>query len=372
MRKIIHIDMDAFFASIEQRDRPELRGRPVIVGGAASERGVVSTCSYEARAYGVHSAMPTARAMRLCPQAILLPCDFRRYREVAMTIRAIFHEYTDLVEPVSIDEAYLDVTENRLGIASATEIARRIQREILNRTKLTASAGVAANKFLAKVASDFRKPAGLTVIPPDEAEAFLDRLPIEKFYGIGRVTAARMRRLGAVDGASLRRLPLETLTRHFGRVGRFYYDIVRGVDERPVEVSDERKSVGRERTFASDIRGGARLRREIRELAFLTAASLQRHRLAGRTVTLKVRYGDFRTVTRSQSVEKPVNRGGDIARAALALLGRTEAEKRPVRLLGVTVSRFPAESGEDSAIQLEFDFSKHYIKKDEAKPDSPA
>ena len=372
MRKIIHIDMDAFFASIEQRDRPELRGRPVIVGGAAAERGVVSTCSYEARAFGVHSAMPTARAMRLCPQAVLLPCDFRRYRDVAETIRAIFHEYTDLVEPVSIDEAYLDVTENRLGIASATEIARRIQREILNRTGLTASAGVAANKFLAKVASDFRKPAGLTVIPPDEAEAFLDRLPIEKFYGIGRVTAARMRRLGATDGASLRRLPLETLTRHFGRVGRFYYDIVRGVDERPVEVSDERKSVGRERTFASDIRGGARLRREIRELAFLTAASLQRHRLAGRTVTLKVRYDDFRTVTRSQSVEKPVTRGGDIARAALSLLGRTEAETRPVRLLGVTVSRFPAESGEDSAIQLEFDFSKHYIKKDEAKPDAPA
>jgi len=362
VRKIIHIDMDAFFASIEQRDHPEWRGKPVIVGGAASERGVVSTCSYEARAVGVHSAMPTARAMRLCPNGIFLPCDFRRYREVSRQIRQIFLLYTDLVEPVSIDEAYLDVTANRLGLASATEVARRIQQDIFEQTGLTASAGVAANKFLAKIASDFRKPGGLTVIPPDQAEAFLDRLPIGKFYGIGRVTAGRMQQLGVADGASLRRLPLEELVRHFGKAGRFYYDIVRGVDERPVEVSGERKSVGRERTIATDVRSAPRIRREIRELAFLVAASLQRYHLAGRTVTLKVRYADFRTVTRAGSVKEPVCRGGDIARIALGLLGKTEAAVLPVRLLGVTVSRFPQECGEDSAIQLEFDFPQHYIK----------
>ena len=348
--------MDAFFASIEQRDRPELRGRPVIVGGSAEERGVVSTASYEARKFGVHSAMPTARAHRLCPQGIFLPCDFDRYRETARVIRAIFHRYTALVEPVSIDEAYLDVTENTLNEPSATRLAAVIQREILNETGLTASAGVSYNKFLAKVASDLRKPAGLSVITPEEAEAFLEKLPIEKFHGIGKATAARFHAMNIRTGKDLKALDLATITANFGKFGAFYYHIVRGIDDRPVEVTDERKSVGRENTFAHDISDIRRIRRELRELAARVALNLQRLRLAGRTVTLKVRYHDFRTVTRSGSAPKPVCRSDQIAAVASALLERTEAGQLPVRLLGISVSNFPPPEDRYRPEQLEFDF----------------
>ena len=301
MRKIIHIDMDAFFASIEQRDRPELRGLPVIVGGSAERRGVVSTCSYEARAYGVHSAMPMKTAMRLCPDAVFLDTDLARYRRVSAEIREIFHSVTDLVEPVSIDEAYLDVTRNKRNSMSATRLAREIQREIFLKTRLTASAGVSYNKFLAKIASDYRKPAGLTVITPADAEAFLDRLPVGKFHGIGRVTAARLVSMNIRTGHDLRSLDRSTLTSLFGKVGLFYYDIVRGIDERPVEVNEDPKSIGREITFAEDCRDLRRLRIQLRTLALRVGRLLTGHGLAGRTVTVKVRYGDFTTVTRSVS-----------------------------------------------------------------------
>ena len=356
MRKIIHIDMDAFFASIEQRDRPELRGLPVIVGGSAAERGVVSTASYEARKFGVHSAMPTARALRLCPQGVFLPCDFERYRATARVIRAIFHRYTALVEPVSIDEAYLDVTENSLHEPSATRLAAAIQREILHETGLTASAGVSYNKFLAKVASDLRKPAGLSVITPEEAEAFLEALPIEKFHGIGKATAGKLHGMNIRTGRDLKALDLATITAHFGKFGIFYYHIVRGIDERPVEVTDERKSVGRENTFPHDISDIRRIRRELRELAARVAHNLQKLQLAGRTVTLKVRYHDFRTVTRSTGTAAPVNRSSAIAATALELLARTEADRTPVRLLGISVSTFPAPEDRYRPEQLEFDF----------------
>ncbi|HJH03597.1 MAG TPA: DNA polymerase IV [Victivallis vadensis] len=356
MRKIIHIDMDAFFASVEQRDRPETRGLPVIVGGSPERRGVVSTCSYEARAFGVHSAMPMRTAVRLCPNAVFLETDHRKYSRVSEEIREIFHTFADLVEPVSIDEAYLDVTENKRGMESATRLAREIQREIFLKTKLTASAGVSYNKFLAKIASDLRKPAGLTVIRPDQAGAFLDSLPIEKFHGIGRVTAAKFRSMNIRTGHDLRQLDVATLTALFGKVGAFYYGIVRGIDERPVEVDEERKSVGKEITLSEDCTDRRRLRILMRSLAHKVARSLQKRGLAGRTVTIKVRYEDFQTVTRSESFTEPTQDGVRIGDIALALSRKTEMDSRPIRLIGVTVSNFPSPEELNRPVQLEFDF----------------
>ncbi len=357
MRKIIHIDMDAFFASIEQRDRPELRGLPVIVGGSAERRGVVSTCSYEARAFGVHSAMPMRTAMRLCPEAAVLETDLDKYRRVSEEIREIFHTVTDLVEPVSIDEAYLDVTENKLHSTSATRLAREIQRQIFQQTRLTASAGVSYNKFLAKIASDMRKPAGLTVIPPDRAQAFLDALPIRKFHGIGKVTAARLTAMNVRTGHDLRQLDLATLTMLFGKVGSFYFQIVRGCDDRPVEVDEQCKSIGRELTFARDCSDVRRLRILLRSLGCRVARLQEKRGLAGRTVTVKVRYDDFRTVTRSLTLSAPESRGEAIGEIAVALAAKTEFATRPVRLLGVTVSNFPSPDELDRPVQLEFDFT---------------
>ncbi len=359
VRKIIHIDMDAFFASVEQRDRPELRGVPVIVGGSAERRGVVSTCSYEARAFGVHSAMPMKTAQHLCPQAAFLPGDYAKYRQVSETIRAIFFEYTDLVEPISIDEAYLDVTGNKRNNPSATRLAREIQRRIFEETRLTASAGVSYNKFLAKVASDLRKPAGLTVIRPEEAQAFLDSLPVEKFHGIGHVSAAKLQSINVRTGHDLRQLDRSVLTSLFGKTGLFYYNIVRGIDERPVDPAEERKSVGKETTFAEDCSDLRKLRILIRTLSHKVARRLQTKALAGKTVTVKVRYGDFTTVTRSASFHRPVNDGNGIGEIALSLAAKTEWGKRPVRLLGVTVGNFPQPGEEEKAIQLEFDFFRN-------------
>ncbi|MBO5762241.1 MAG: DNA polymerase IV [Lentisphaeria bacterium] len=348
--------MDAFFASVEQHDHPELRGLPVIIGGSPEERGVVSTCSYEARTFGIHSAMPASRARRLCPHGIFLPGNYARYKEISEEIREIFRAYTDLVEPVSIDEAYLDVTVNHYNISSATRLAQMIQCQIYERTGLTASAGVSYNKFLAKVASDLRKPAGLSVIPPEDAEAFLEALPIAKFHGIGKVTAEKLRSMGIRYGADLKKMDLPLLLSHFGKTGEFYYRIVRGEDDRPVEAHGERKSVGKENTFPRDISNLRRIRLEIRELAAQVASRLQRRHLAGKTVTLKVRYGDFRTITRAKSLRMPVERAGNIAQVALQLLKKTEAGTLPVRLLGVTVSNFCTESDRNEAEQLEFDF----------------
>ena len=356
MRKIIHIDMDAFFASVEQRDHPELRGKPVIVGGSPEHRGVVSTCSYEARKFGVHSAMPTKTAMRLCPDGIFMPGDFRRYRRVSRQVRRIFHEVTDLVEPVSIDEAYLDVTENKLGEPSAVKIARYIQQEIFNRTELTASAGVSYNKFLAKIASDYHKPAGLTVITPENAGALLDALPIGKFHGIGQVTAKKLESINIRTGADLRKLDLAVLLSMFGKVGHYYYQIVRGIDERLVEVGNVAKSVGRETTFPEDCADLRHIRIVLRTLARNVAHTLQRKDLQGCTVTLKLRYNDFSTITRSVTLERPVRSGERIGKEAVALLDKTEAGKRPVRLAGVTVSNFAVNSEKFKAEQLKLPF----------------
>ncbi len=347
--------MDAFFAAIEQRDRPEVRGLPVIVGGSPDRRGVVSTCSYEARAFGVHSAMPTRTAYRLCPQAVFLPVDMKKYRRVSETIREIFFRYTDLVEPVSIDEAYLDVTENKLGVEHATRIARMIQREIYETTGLTASAGVSYNKFLAKIASDMKKPAGMTVIPPEKARELLDQLPIPKFHGIGKVSAGRLGAMNIKTGRDLRQLDLTTLTALFGKNGTYYYEIVRGVDNRPVEVEWERKSIGHETTFDEDCSDARKLRILLRALGRRVAHRLQARNLAGKTVTVKIRYEDFQTITRSHSLAVPTANGAKIGELAVELASKEEIGKRPVRLIGVTLSNF-AEPRKDNWEQMVFEF----------------
>ena len=356
MRKIIHLDMDAFFASIEQRDRPELRGRPVIVGGRPEQRGVVSTCSYEARRFGVHSAMPTRTALALCPQAELLRPDFRKYRAVSLTIRRILREATERIEAVSIDEAYLDVTENLLGEVSAEKIARHLQRRIFEETHLTASAGVSCNKFLAKIGSDYRKPAGLTVIPPERAREFLAELPIRRFHGIGEVSAARLLSMNIRTGADLLRMPLETLRALFGKTGEFYYRCVRGIDDRPVEEPRDPKSISREITFAGDLTDRRRLRITMRTLARQVARRARRHHLAGGSVTLKIKYADFQQITRTVSLPRPSADGEVIGEAAVKLAAKSEAGKRPVRLVGVGIG---ALSDPDAATpeQLEFDFA---------------
>lgn len=357
MRKIIHLDMDAFFASVEQHDHPELRGKPVIIGGSSARRGVVSTCSYEARAYGVHSAMATARAEKLCPQGIYLPGNMDRYREVSAEIRAIFLSITDLVEPLSIDEAFLDVTENSRNCRSATKLARELQREIFDRTGLTASAGVSYNKFLAKVASGIRKPAGLTVITPEEAPTFLEALPIEKFFGIGKVTAARLKRMNIRNGRDLKQLELPLLCSLFGKSGAFYYHIVRGIDERPVEPdTGERKSIGRETTFANDLSDWRLIKPHLHHLTRDVCRTLQHQKLAGKTISVKIRYENFQTATRSATFHTPLDTANAIEAVALELLHKTELPKRKIRLLGVTVSNFPSEAELARPVQLEFDF----------------
>ncbi len=343
-RKIIHIDMDAFFASIEQRDHPEWRGLPLIVAGSPERRGVVSTASYEARQFGIHSAMPSKTAHRLCPNGIFVAGNMSRYREVSDEIRAIFHQVTDLVEPLSIDEAFLDVTRNKLHEVSATRLAMRLQRAIWERTRLTASAGISYNKFLAKTASDWRKPAGLTVITPSRAREFIDRLPIEKFYGVGEATAKVFRRLQITNGAELFRAPLELLLEHFGKVGQFYYRIARGIDLRPVDPTESRKSLGREITLPRDIDDPIGLRELLHHLAIRVADLLSKEKLAGRTITLKVRYEDFSTVTRSLSSPTPVAAAEALEQTGVLLLARTEAGQRKVRLMGLSVSGFPDET----------------------------
>lgn len=340
MRKIIHIDMDAFYASVEQRDNPGLKGRPVIVGGDPGRRGVVAACSYEARTFGIHSAMPSSRARKLCPGAVFLPPRFDVYRAVSSQVMGIFREYTGLVEPLSLDEAFLDVTENRRGISSATKIAGLIRAEIRDMTGLTASAGVSYNKFLAKAASDFRKPDGLTVVTPERARDFIDRLPIGKFHGVGRVTEERMRSLGILTGADLLRCSEGELVSCFGKAGSYFYSIARGVDTRPVCPVRTRKSLGREVTLDADIDDPGKMKAILAELAGDVAGMLERKRLKGRTVTLKLKYEDFQSITRSITLEAETDSGDEIFRQAGFLLGETEAGARKVRLLGVTVSGF--------------------------------
>ncbi len=340
MKKIIHIDMDAFYASVEQRDNPAYRGKPIVVGAPPDRRGVVAAASYEARQFGIRSAMASFQAAQRCPDVIFVPPRFEVYTHVSQQIRAIFAEYTNLIEPLSLDEAYLDVTENKKGLSSATLIAREIKARIFEETGLTASAGVSYNKFLAKVASDMDKPNGLYLILPEKAESFLERLPIEKFYGIGKVTAAKMMSLGIHTGGDLKKFSEEELFQMFGKLGLFYYRIVRGQDDREVENEWIRKSIGAENTFDTDLLAMEDLVRELAPLAREVHDWMQRHNTYGRTVTLKVKYDNFRQITRSKTGWDVVDDYDDLMDTLKALLLKTEAGKRKVRLVGVSVSNF--------------------------------
>ncbi len=336
-RKIIHIDMDAFFASVEQRDDPALRGRPVAVGGSR-ERGVVAAASYEARKFGVHSAMPSVTARRKCPELVFVKPRFEVYKAVSLQIRAIFAEHTPLIEPLSLDEAYLDVTENLQGIASATEIAERIRAAIRATTGLTASAGVSYNKFLAKLASDHRKPNGIFVITPRMGPAFVEDLPVGKFHGVGPATTAKMQALGIHTGLDLRAQPMAFLQQHFGKAGPHYYWISRGIDERPVRANRERKSVGAENTFAADINSLAKAREALQPIIDKVWRHCESVGISGRTVTLKVKYADFSQVTRSRTGTAPVASRAELAAISDALLVPVFPVPRGIRLLGVTLS----------------------------------
>lgn len=330
--------MDAFYASVEQRDNPKLRGKPVIIGGDPRERGVVATCSYEARIFGVHSAMPVSVAYRLCPKGIFVRPRFEVYEEVSEQIRDIFHEYTDLVEPLSLDEAYLDVTHNKKNQPSATLLAKQIKEEIYQKTHLTASAGVSFNKFLAKTASDWQKPNGLTVIPPNKALGFIEKLPIGKFHGVGRVTEKKMKSYGINTGSDLRKYDRATLIRLFGKVGGFYYDIAHMQDHRPVNPFRTRKSYGREITFQQDIKDLEHEHQVLKKLAEEVASMLQEAGKSARTITLKVRYEDFTTITRSHTQDQPYKGSQELLGEAINLLNATDAKARYIRLLGVAAS----------------------------------
>ena len=338
MRRIVHLDMDAFYASVEQRDDPRLRGRPVAVGGSAEGRGVVAAASYEARACGVRSAMPMARALRLCPQLCIVPPNFAKYRQVSEQVMAILRSCTDLVEPLSLDEAYLDVTQNRWGLDYGSRVAKELKARIVAATRCTASAGVAPNKFLAKIASGWRKPDGLTVISPERVEAFLQQLPVDALWGVGPVTAAKLRELGIEKVVDVRRIELHLLQQKVGSLAEWLQRLSYGDDPRPVVPHRAAKSASSETTYAEDLQDIERIREELARLARETAQWLEGRQLAGRTVTIKVRYADFTTVTRSHTLSRPTADGDVISSWAIELLQRTHAGRRPVRLLGARVN----------------------------------
>ncbi|MBU2957065.1 DNA polymerase IV [Paracoccus sp. 1_MG-2023] len=338
-RRIIHIDMDAFFASVEQRDNPALRGRPVAVGGS-SQRGVVAAASYEARVFGVRSAMPSVTAARLCPDLIFVKSRFEVYRAVSQQIREIFADYTPLVEPLSLDEAYLDVTDHLPDGMTATAIAKQIRARIRQVTGLTASAGVSYNKFLAKLASDQNKPDGLCVITPDRGPEFVLKLPVGKFHGIGPATAAKMQAMGLHTGADLRAQSLEFLTRRFGKAGRYYWNISRGVDFRRVSPDRIRKSVGAENTFAADLMTLDQADQALEPLAAKVWTAVARHELQGRTVTIKAKFSDFQQVTRARSLGHPVASETELLTIARDLVRIVLPDPRGARLLGITLSGF--------------------------------
>ena len=340
-RKIIHIDMDAFYASIEQRDNPAYRGKPIAVGGSPQGRGgVVATASYEARAFGVRSAMPSKRAVQLCSKLIFVKPRFDVYKQVSSQIREIFHRYTDVVEPLSLDEAYLDVTTDKLGIGSAIDIAKFIRQAIRDELSLTASAGVSINKFVAKIASDLNKPDGLTFIGPTRIESFMETLPVEKFFGVGKVTAEKMKNMGLHTGADLKQLTEEALIRHFGKSGKFFYQIVRGIDNREVQPFRETKSIGAEDTFPVDLTSSDELHEELEKIANTVFIRVKRHRLKGRTITLKIKYHDFKIITRSQSFTEATDDFDFIFETAKQLLAASGTETKKVRLLGISLSNF--------------------------------
>ena len=352
-RKIIHIDMDAFFASVEQRDNPLLRGKPVVVGGD-HVRGVIAAASYEARKYGVRSAMSSVVAKRKCPHLIFVRANFETYKAVSRQIRGIFFEYTDLVEPLSLDEAFLDVTEAKKGKPSATLIAREIKTRIREVTGLTASAGVSYCKFLAKVASDVKKPDGLFVITPDRAEEFLEKLEINKFFGIGRVTAEKLNRQGIYTGADLKKMEQSALIRQFGKAGAYYYKIVRGLDDRPVVSSRERKSLGAENTFSTDYVELDDLQEQLQQIEEEVWRRLQRAQTYGRTLTLKIKFGDFEQITRSRTLFELIQTKDLLHDVATDLLKNETPFTKGIRLLGLTVSNFP--NNEKGPVQLTLEF----------------
>ncbi len=336
-RKIIHVDMDAFFASVEQRDHPALRGKPIAVGHAGA-RGVVATASYEARKFGVHSAMPSAKARELCPQLIFVHSRMKHYQAVSRRVREIFERYTDVIEPVSIDEAYLDVTVNKIGAQTGLEIAKLIKRDIREELGLIASAGVSYNKFLAKIASDYRKPDGLCVIHPDQAIDFIDKLPIEAFWGVGPATAKRLHALGINTASELRAMSLARLTELFGKAGLTYYNFVRGIDDRKVTTHRERKSVGCEETFGRDIRGKA-IDEALEEVITELVRRVNRSSFKGKRLTLKVRFPDFTTLTRSSSGSQYLDEADTVRVLAQKLLASVSLPATGIRLLGLSVSK---------------------------------
>jgi len=334
--KILHIDMDAFYASVEQRDDPSLRGKPLVVGGQPNRRGVVAAASYEARAFGVRSAMSMATAVKLCPSLVIVPPDFARYKAASTAIFDIYREVTPLVEPLSLDEAYLDVTDNSWNEPLATTVAKRLKQRIREATGLTASAGVAPNKFLAKIASGWKKPDGLTVIPPDRVEPFLQRLPVDALWGVGPVTAKRLRERGITRLVDVRAIEDTLLREAVGSMAEWLKQLANGIDDRPVIAHRETKSSGSENTYAEDLTDIDTIRAEVEEMARHAVAWLERRDLLARTVTIKVRYSDFTTITRSHTAAASRDTG-DIPKRALQLLDRTAAGQRPVRLLGVSV-----------------------------------
>ena len=337
-RKIIHIDMDAFFASVEQRDHPEYQGKPVIVGGLPDKRGVVAACSYEARQFGIHSAMPSSRAYRLCPSAIFIRPRIDIYREVSTEIQSIFKRYTDLVEPLSLDEAYLDVTECTGFQGSATLIARSIKKTIKEETELTASAGVSYNKFLAKIASDMDKPDGFYLITPDQGEKFVEQLEVRRFHGVGKATEAKMNALKIYTGADLKRWSEDALVGKFGKAGRYFYQIARGVDHRSVRNNRVRKSIGSETTFQHDLIYLDDMLHELKCLAEKVCIKLIEKNMKARTISLKVKYKNFELITRRLTIESAIQSSTDMMDILRELLKKTQAQKRNVRLLGVSAS----------------------------------
>jgi len=351
-RKIIHIDMDAFFASVEQRDNPDLRGKPVAVGGSR-ERGVVAAASYEARRYGVRSAMSSRLAYQKCPDIIFVRHRFDVYKEVSRQIREIFHEYTDLVEPLSLDEAFIDVTVNKVGEESAIKIASEIKDKIKKRTQLTASAGVSINKFLAKVASDLKKPDGLAVILPEQVIPFLEELPIKEFFGVGKATAEKMKNFGIQTGADLKQYSRLELAQRFGKFGSYLYDVVRGIDKRKVKPDRIRKSISSETTYSEDLETLEDVKSSVRLLIGKLCKSCEKYNIKGKTINLKYRFNDFSTFTRSRTLGGYTNNHEIITDLTFEMLQELEGEMKPIRLLGIGLSTLNTERKDN---QLEFYF----------------
>ncbi|QNL48483.1 DNA polymerase IV [Olivibacter sp. SDN3] len=339
-RKIIHIDMDAFYASIEQRDNPLYKDKPIVVGGLPDQRGVVATASYEARRFGIRSAMSSRKALALCPQLIFVKPRFEVYKQVSKQIRDIFKRYTDFIEPMSLDEAYLDVSQDKLGICSAIEIAKQIKEAINDELNLTASAGISTCKFIAKVASDLNKPNGLTFIGPSKIENFIENLPVQKFHGVGKVTAQKMNKLGIYTGADLKHLTKYDLVKHFGKSGNFYFDIVRGIDNRPVRPFRKVKSVGAEDTFNTDLFLISEIIDELKIIVRKVYDRLLSKSLKGNTITVKIKFSDFKQITRNYTHIAPLSSIEQIEKYAIDLLHAAPINGKSIRLLGVAISNF--------------------------------